>query len=95
MASHLVRGASTSASTGGSSIYTEELLPGISISVYPADAAEPAPFDAMASCVAQAFATYEPSLWGQGLLPGQDVCDSSKLEWNLQKTIRLMATVCV
>jgi hypothetical protein len=79
----------------GSMIHTEELLPGISISVYPPDAAESAPFDEMAECVAQSFATYEPSLWGQGLVPGEDACDTSKLEWNLQKTIRLMSTVYV
>ena len=100
MAGHL--GASSAGGGGGgggggdgSTIRTEELLPGISISVYPADAAESAPFDEMAACVAQAFATYEPSLWGQGLVPGEDVCDTSKLEWSLQKNIRLMSTVCV
>jgi hypothetical protein len=94
MCSHL--GVSAAASAAAT-VRTEELLPGITISVYPPGAAaEPPPYDEMAATVAQAFSTYEPSLWGQGLQPnGTDVCDTEKLEWNLQKTIRLMATVCV
>ena len=74
----------------------EELVPGIRLSVFPADGPTPPPFDEMAECVAQAFATYEPSLWGQGLqVNGVDACDTDKLEWTLRKTIRLMSQVCV
>ena len=74
----------------------EELVPGIRLSVFPADGPTPPPFDEMAECVAQAFATYEPSLWGQGLqVNGEDACDTDKLEWTLRKTIRLMSQVCV
>ena len=94
MASHLGASAPAAAATSRPA-RTDELLPGITISVYPPDANEPPPFDEMVACVAQAFATYEPFLWGQGLTPGKDVCDLTKIEWTLQKTIRLMSTVCV
>lgn len=100
MASHLGVAASITepepaAAAAASSVRTEQLLPGVSVSTYPTggSAASEPPFDEMAACVAQAFSTYEPSLWGQGLQPGEDVCDTDQLEWNLQKTIRLMYNV--